>query len=193
MKCLKNFTGLASTCAVHSSHFANSANLLNLSKSAKYAERLHTAVTSAKGQTDILEDVMHTMKFGEMCNFLQKMRGAAPVLKILFSQVPCFDNQCILALCNNDNLIRLIRGLGVLSTNALDIIGWLHVLCEKSPMIIQNYVHLHKPCTLFIFDPKREDYSHFVNLLIDRGLLEDFVKSIGVTDTNEFADFMKNL
>lgn len=121
------------------------------------------------------------------------MNGAPPTLTILFSQVPCFDGRCVLALINKTSHIRLIRGFGALSTNALDVLGWAYVLSEKPPLMVPNYSHQGNACTLYIFDTTVDDYSKFIDTLMAKGLLQTFIDGVGATSEEDFREFMKSL
>ncbi len=124
------------------------------------------------------------------------MQGAPFVLKVCFSQVPCFgpdNNQCILALSDSDEHVRIVKAFGALSGNALDILGWLHVLAAKPALIVPNYIMNDHLCTMYMFDLYRADYKPFIKALYKKNVMAAFNLSIGVTTEAELLKFLKEL
>ncbi len=62
--------------------------------------------------------------------------------------------RCILVQFQKPAHGQLIRAIGILTQNAVDVIGWLNVLINKSPVMIPDYIQDGHTCTMYIFDPR---------------------------------------
>jgi len=79
---------------------------------------------------------------------------AAPVLRVIYANQPIFEGKCIIVQFQKPAHEQLIRAIGILTQNAVDVIGWLNILISKAPLMILNYIHMNQMCTLYLFDPK---------------------------------------
>jgi hypothetical protein len=112
------------------------------------------------------------------------MNGSAPIMKVILSMQPILDGKCIQVFTSKDSQIQLIRAIGILTDNAIDIIAWLNILINKSPVMVPNYIHMGSMCTMYLFDPRH------INLKM---LKIHLAGALGINTDEEVAAFATSL
>lgn len=124
------------------------------------------------------------------------MEGHAPVLKVFFSATPSFvGGTHMMAASNNNYHIQLIRGLGKLTPDATEIIGWLQVFTAKPPLMIPNFIYLGVACTMYIFDLQRHDNKTVLKRInnVKQQLRDEFITALGLADETQLPEFLTRL